>query len=127
MGYSLIGYALIAIATVASAVITANSQPEPPKMPSKQTEATPLDKSQLQDEADLAQLQLGEGDAKRKRKRGKEAFVVALEEKQQTEAAKTDPASVKIGGSGGQGLQLDGGVDTNTKTTPKRDQTGVQI
>jgi hypothetical protein len=57
----------------------------PPATPHTQT-AT-IDKTQMQDQADKGKLQLGENDLKKKRKKGKAAFEIALKKQDSANAA----------------------------------------
>jgi hypothetical protein len=68
---------------------------------------TPIDKSTVQKESDLGKLKLGEDDKKKKRKKGKAAFKIELDEKKQADTAATESnVGVQTNTPEQQGIQL---------------------
>lgn len=83
-----------------TAAATLALKPDAPDMPG--TQATPMDKTQLQKEAELGKLQLGEeAEDKRKRRKGKAAFKIEKDEAVSQEvtpvtAPKSETAGIQI-------------------------------
>jgi hypothetical protein len=80
------------------------SQAEPPQI-NPQTQAATIDKTQAQTQADKGKLQLGEGDLKKKRKKGKAAFEIALN-KQDSANTASDTSGVQTKKPAQLGVQL---------------------
>lgn len=120
VGY-LIAYAVITLAAVQVSVNSAPTPPKPPKL-----EDPVIDKTALQEEAERKKLEIGEDDEKRRRRKGKSAFITELAKER--EAAETDPGGVQIDKAGAEGVQLGGAATPGAPATKSKPAGGgVQL
>lgn len=94
------GAAIAAVASVASTAYQLTQSPDsmdtPDTVIDMNSNANPIDKTSMQKDAELGKLQLGEDEMdKRKRKKGKAAFKIALAEEEKKKSG--DGAEPKTG------------------------------
>lgn len=105
------GAAAIGAAAALGMMAMENSmRPDSPSESSKPVsigdKAQPIDKTRIQEEADVGKLKLGEDDAKAKRKKGKAAFKIELDKKA-AESGDTGPnTGVQVAAPKDLGVQL---------------------
>lgn len=107
------GAAIGAVVSIATTAYSASQQPDGgSSIPDQQIQlgesATPIDKTALQKDSELGRLDLGEDEMdKKKRKKGKAAFKIALDEKAKAKDDTGQPATgVQVAKPEATGAQL---------------------
>ena len=100
----------VALGAAAAAATMLMEQAMTPDAPSQAAvsigdKGTPIDKTRMQEEAEVGKLKLGEDDKKKKRKRGKAAFKIELD-KQADAAGEGGDTGVQVAKPKDLGVQL---------------------
>lgn len=107
------GPAIASVASVAATAYSMSQSPEGTAIPDTQVQigdtASPIDKTAMQQDAELGKLELGEDEmGKKKRKKGKAAFKIALaeEDKKKKEDTGSPQTGVQVAKPEALGAQL---------------------
>ena len=98
-------------AAAGMAILDRAMQPDAPDSPTSGPvtlgdKGTNIDKSRMQDEADIGKLKLGEDDEKKKRKKGKAAFKIELDKQNQEQQGQVPESGVQVNTPEQQGVHI---------------------